>query len=381
MTLSNGLAAFGSNIRWGILSAGKISSDFVKAISITEGAECVAVAARNGNRASDFAKKHNIPTSYGSYEEILNDPKIDVVYVGSIADQHAAMTKQSLLAGKPTLVEKPLTLTAKETTELVQLARQKDVFLAEGMWTRFFPAMEKVSDVIAAGEIGDVVNVQGDFGWNNIDCSYPEDRIWNPMSGGMTYDIGMYMAHLGQIAYPDSEVEQVQAMSTFKHEIDQTVLANIMYTKSGAIKSSNDETGIKGMLQFYVTGAANTEERVTIQGTLGRIVLDGPAHVPEKVRVFKDIGRGKTTEEVFEFPLPDDSWTSWYYPGSIGFTHEIKGVCDALRNGLKECPQFTWKNSIQLSTVIDEIVAQTRGKRQLAKHASEVGFAEEKVSA
>ena len=214
----------------------------------------------------------------------------------------------------------------------------------------------------------------------------------NPQSGGMTYDIGkdnyslyilissnvtihhthsffatyqsgMYMAHLGQVAYPDSEVEMIQAMSTFKNGIDQTVLANLMYRKNIELTSTNDETDFKGMLQFYVTGAANTEERVTIQGSMGRIVLDSPAHVPEKVRVFRDAGRGKATEEIFDYPLPDDSYTTWYYPGSIGFTHEIKGVCDALRQGKKECHQFTWNNSIQLATVIDEIIGQTRGRR------------------
>lgn len=187
----------------------------------------------------------------------------------------------------------------------------------------------------------------------------------------MTYDIGMYMAHLGQVAYPDSEVENIQAMATFKNGIDQTILANIMYGKSGGTNDDNDETNVKGMLQFYVTGAANTEERVTIQGSKGRIVLDSPAHVPEKVRVFRDAGRGKSIEEVFDYALPDDSYTSWYYPGSIGFTHEIKGVCDALKAGCKECPQFTWNNSIQLATVIDEIISQTRGKRNLADDGEE----------
>lgn len=91
--------------------------------------ECVAVAARNADRAAEFAKLHNIPKSYASYEELLCDPLVDVVYVGSIADQHAAMTKQSLLAGKPTVVEKPLTLSTKETTELVQLAKKQNLFL------------------------------------------------------------------------------------------------------------------------------------------------------------------------------------------------------------------------------------------------------------
>ncbi len=192
MSLSSSIIpAFGSPIRWGILSAGKISEDFVKAMSITEGAECVAVAARNSDKAHAFATKYDIPKSYGSYSDLLADPDIDVVYVGSIADQHAKMTKMCLEAKKPTVCEKPLTLTTKDTVDLVKTARDNDVFLCEGMWTRFFPAMAKVNDIISGGEIGDVVNVQGDFGWYNVDCPYPEDRIWNPESGGMTYDIGM----------------------------------------------------------------------------------------------------------------------------------------------------------------------------------------------
>ena len=89
----------------------------------------MAVAARNGAKAAEFAKAHGVPKSYGSYDELLADPTIDVVYVGSIADQHAKMAKQALLAGKPTVVEKPLTLTTKETIEVVQVAKSKNLFL------------------------------------------------------------------------------------------------------------------------------------------------------------------------------------------------------------------------------------------------------------
>jgi dihydrodiol dehydrogenase / D-xylose 1-dehydrogenase (NADP) len=348
-----------SPVKWGILSAGQISSDFAKAIAITEGAECVAVAARNPTKAASFADSHKIPKSYGSYTELLSDPNIDVVYVGSIADQHSKMAKQALMAGKPTVVEKPLTMSTEETIDIVQLAREKDLFLQEGMWTRFFPAMQKVSDLIASGSIGTVVNVQGDFGWKNTDCPFPEDRIWNLQSGGMTLDIGMYMAQLGQVAYPNANVERIQSMATMKNGIDQTVLANIMYDKNNG---SEEDEGY-GMLQFYVTGAANTEERVTIQGSDGRIVLDGPAHVPERVRLVKDEGRGKTSEEVFDFPLPDDTYTTWNYPGSIGFTHQIKEICDALHKDEKECRQFTWNDSIQLASVIDEILMHARGRK------------------
>lgn len=349
MALSTSIIPAFTPVKWGILSAGKISEDFIKAMSITEGAECLAVAARNHDKANFFAKKYNIPKSYGSYAELLEDPEIDVVYVGSIADQHAKMTKMCLEAGKPTVCEKPLTLSTKDTVELVQLARTENIFLCEGLWTRFFPAMKKVSDIIASGEIGDVVNVQGDFGWFNMDCP-SDDRIWNPKSGGMTYDIAMYLAHLGQVAYPDAEVEKVQAMGTTLNGVDQTILCNMMFSK-GSLSS-----GQKGMLQFYVTGSANTEERVTFQGTSGRIVLDSPAHVPSIVRVFRDEGRGKTSETVHDFSLPDDTdFAPWNYPGSIGFTYEIEEVNKALRRGDKECQQFTWNHSIQLAAMIDEI--------------------------
>lgn len=328
-------------IRWGILSAGKISSDFVKAIEITEGAECTAVAARSKDRASEFAKTHGVSKSYGSYDELLSDPSIDVVYVGTIADQHGEIAKRCLLAGKPTVVEKPLTLSAMETRELVRLAEKRNLLLVEGMWTRFFPAIEKIMTTIASGDIGTIVSVQGDFGWNNEDCPHPEHRIWNRHSGGMTMDIGMYIAQLGQVAYPHLAVHRIQAMATMKHQVDQTVLVNVQYSKRGAEKggynregavskgcgdeSNNNGGDDTGMLQFYITGAANTEERVTIQGTAGRIVIDPPAHVPTRVRVVRDAGRtGSGEVRSFDYPLPDDSYTTWNYPGSIGFTYEVK---------------------------------------------------------
>jgi hypothetical protein len=176
----------------------------------------------------------------------------------------------------------------------------------------------------------------------------------------MTYDIGVYMAHLGQVAYPNAEVERIQAMGTMKNGIDQTVLCNMMFSSSN--QKVDDQPTQNGMLQFYVTGAANTEERVTIQGSAGRIVLDAPAHVPSSVRVFKDAGRGKTTETTYDFCLPDDAWGApWNYPSSIGFTYEINEVGKALRRGEKQCTQFTWNHSIQLATMIDEIIRQTRG--------------------
>lgn len=333
-------------IRWGILSAGKISSDYVKAIAQTEGAESVAIAARSAEKAASFAEAHGIPKSYGSYDELLADPDIDVVYVGSVADQHVPLATKALLANKPTVVEKPLALTLEDSQALVDLSRKQNIFLMEGLWTRCFPAVLKVRDLIQNDTIGKVVTVQADFGWSTADCG-PDHRIWQPASGGMTFDVCMYLAQLGQVAFEGESIIDIQAMGSPKNGVDHTILANAQYTNGG-------------FMQFYVTGEANTQERVVIQGTKGRIVIDPPAHVPTIVRVQTDKGRGMAAEEVLEFPLLDDSYTTWNYPGSIGFVHQIKAVGDALRGGKRECKHFTHEDSLQVASMIDQILKQFR---------------------
>jgi len=311
--------------------------------------------------AEKFASVHNIKKSYGSYQDLFDDPDIDVVYIGSIADQHNNLATQSITAGKPTVVEKPLCLNLKETHKLIQLAQNKNVFLMEGMWTRCFPAMKKVQELIESGNLGDIVSIQGDFGWSTTGCKYPEHRIWNRGSGGMILDIGMYLVQLGQVAFGSGcdNVEKVQAMGSLKHGVDHTVMANVMYN------TKNDK---KGFLQFYVTGEANTEERVVIQGTKGRIIIDPPAHIPSRVTVSYDNARGGSADdkvddkgtnvEVFEFKPPDDSHETWNYPGSIGFTYEIEDVGNALRRGDKECGLFSHEDSLQVATILENILGQ-----------------------
>ena len=210
-------------------------------------------------------------------------------------------------------------------------------YAREGMWTRCFPAMRHIRDIIKDGKIGRVVCVQGDFGWSTSSCD-PDHRIWYPRSGGMMLDIGMYMAQLGQVAFPDAFVERCQAMGTKKNGVDHTVMASILYGSTDDDDIVNEDRR-RGMLQFYVTGEANTEERVTIQGTSGRIVVDPPAHAPTVLRLFTDEGRSTSNEIIIKFSLPDDSFTTWNYPGSVGFTYQVQAVGDALHAGETECPQ------------------------------------------
>ena len=304
---------------------------------------------------------------------------MDVVYIGTIADHHYEWTKESILAGKATVVEKPMTLTYDSTRELIQLANARNVFLMEGMWTRCFPAMHKLRQLLSSKNenIGDVIYCQGDFGWAFPTTYTKEDRIWLADSGGVTLDIGMYIAQLGQIAFPNCTVKNVQATGTVKNGVDYTVMATITYDRSTNSNDSSSSSSSRvgdGMLQMAITGAANTEERCIIQGTKGRIILDGPFHVPQRLRVQYDTGRdsdssnNKKNEVIYDYPLPTDPYNGvWNNPGSIGFVHQINEVGIAIRDGQLQCNSFTWEDSLEVAKVVDEIVYQVRGEREIVK--------------
>jgi dihydrodiol dehydrogenase / D-xylose 1-dehydrogenase (NADP) len=349
-------------IRWGILSAGKISSDYARAIAATEGAQAYAVAARQVDAARRFAAAHDAAmVAHDSYHALVTDPAVDVVYVGAVAEQHAALTRLALEAGKAVVVEKPLTLSCEETAALVDLARQQQCFLMEGMWTRCFPATHWVRDTLASGILGTPVAVQGDFGWATADCDAAH-RIWSPASGGMVLDIAMYLGQWGSLVYDmdDYRMDGVQAMGTLRHGVDHSVMAQCRY-RPVATPPEGSEKRADGFLQFYLTGAANTEERLVVQGTRGRIVVESPSHVPTRVRLEVDAGRGQPLElqtHHWDLPDDDDSTTSWNYPGSSGFTYQIAAVGQALREGRLECPDYTWRESLQVAALLDELRAQ-----------------------
>ena len=377
--------------------------------------QAVAVAARSSTSASTFASLHSIPTHHTSYQELISNPNIDIIYIATIADHHYTYAKASILAGKHVLIEKPMTLSHSQTLELITLAQSKHVFLMEGMWTRCFPALHKLRELIASNDIGPIVYVQGDFGYAFPSEYSSSDRIWFPNSGGITYDVGMYIAQFGRIAFPKSKIKDVQAVGTMKNGVDYTVMATVTYDRSLVCENSNggsehsaddnssnessstssEEGSTVGMLQMVLTGASNTEERCVLQGTLGRIILDGPFHVPQRLRVVYNDGRRRgesdnsssgnsnnssssssssidvsgctdsnnNNEVVYDFPLHKDPYEGeWNNPGSIGLVYQINEVGDALRMGKTECDSFTWQDSLDVARIIDKIVRQVRGK-------------------
>ncbi|MFM5904980.1 MAG: Gfo/Idh/MocA family protein [Micrococcales bacterium] len=177
-------------IRWGILAPGGIAhlqaSDMLAA-----GLHLQAVAARDLNRAQTFADQYQIPTAYGSYQELANDPSVDVIYIASTQNFHLEHALLCINAGKHVLLEKPFTLNAAQAKRVVQAARAKKVFAMEAMWSRFLPSMRAAVEVVRQGTIGDVTMLIADH--NQYLPISVAPRLHDPMlGGGSIIDLGIY---------------------------------------------------------------------------------------------------------------------------------------------------------------------------------------------
>lgn len=153
-------------LRWGMAAAGNISHDFVNALTTLSDKEhrVVAVAARDLSRAQQFAKRFDIPTAYGSYLELAQDPNIEIVHVGAVHTQHLPVASMMLQHGKHVLCEVPMGINEKQVRQLVELAREKNLFLIEGIWTGHFPIYRYVHQQIQNETLGEIQSVDIDCG-------------------------------------------------------------------------------------------------------------------------------------------------------------------------------------------------------------------------
>ncbi|NXS32006.1 DHDH dehydrogenase, partial [Pomatostomus ruficeps] len=177
--------------RWGICGAGAISHDFAVALKTLPRTEhtLVAVAARDLGRAQSFARRFGVPRAYGSYEELAEDPDVDVVYVGVVNPVHLPAGLLFLRRGRAVLMEKPMALGACEVAELVGTARERGVFLMEGFWTRFFPAWRRLRSLAREASLGRPLLFRGALGF----ALGGVPRLRDPaLGGGVLLDLGGY---------------------------------------------------------------------------------------------------------------------------------------------------------------------------------------------
>ena len=186
----------------GILGAGGIAVQMAKTVAGMKDVENYAVAARSFERAQAFAEKYGFSRAYGSYEEMLADPQVDLVYIATPHSHHYLHAKMCLEAGKNVLCEKAFTVNADQARKLFALAKEKNLLITEAIWTRYMPSRKMIDDIISSGVIGEVTAVTA-----NLNYAISEvERIRKPeLAGGALLDVGVYTINFASMVLGDKQ--------------------------------------------------------------------------------------------------------------------------------------------------------------------------------
>jgi dihydrodiol dehydrogenase / D-xylose 1-dehydrogenase (NADP) len=315
-------------IGWGILATGNIAHSMARALRDSDSADIVAVASRAQERADAFGEEWGISKRYGTYEALVGDPGVEVVYVATPHSRHYEHMLLCLDAGKHVLCEKAFTLNARQASECIALARQKSLFLMEAMWMRFFPAMAQVRDWVRRGVLGDVRLVQADLGlYQPFD---PEHRLFNPeLGGGALLDLGIYPLSFATmvLGFPERVEGHAHLGHTGVDELDTILLAY--------------ENGASAVLAC--TTRAYKPREAFVVGTKGYIRVHDVFLHPECL----------TLDMRGEEPL-----TMSYPFASNGYIHEVEEVHACLTSGRTESEIMPLDETLGLMELMDGLRAE-----------------------
>ena len=316
-------------IRWGILGTGSIAKKFAEGLQILPEADLVAVGSRAADTAESLANIFGIPHQHSSYDELANDPNVDVVYIATPHPFHMENTILCLKAGKAVLCEKPFAINADQAQQMVNVAGTEKLFLMEAMWTRFLPIIVKVREWLANELIGRVRMVTADFGfsadWN------PKHRLFNPeLGGGALLDVGVYCVSMSSMVFgrPPAKITGMAHMG--QTGVDEQS-AMILGYGDGQLAALSCAVRMK------------TPQQALIVGTKGMIRIHSPFWCATTATISIEGKENETIKMPFE---------------SNGFEYEAREVMKCLRTGKLESDIMPLNETLSIMKTMDEIRAQ-----------------------
>ena len=308
----------------GIIGTGWIAEK--AAITLRGLAECeaYAVGSRTLERAEAFAKEWGIPKACGSYAELINDPDVDLVYVGTPHSHHYDVTREALLAGKPCLVEKAFMANYRQAKEIVDLARERKVFLAEAIWTRYQPVVKMVRDLIDSGRIGTPRLVTATLGYSMGE----KPRIMRPdLCGGALLDLGVYALNFVRMFFPAEIVSMESQCVKSKTGMDLTNAISIILAD--------------GVLCNLQSSAACVGDNIgVIAGTDGNLIIDN-INNPQKITV-----NTHDREFVEDIHVPQQI---------TGYEYQFLACRQALIDGLQEPGEMPLDETLCVMKLMDDL--------------------------
>lgn len=343
---------------WGIISCGKVSHDFCTALRYKDSPHKItAVATRNNLAAAqEFAQKHNASKAYGNYAELIADADVQVIYIGTLHVFHVELAKQCFENGKHVLCEKPLALNGEDAAMLFDLAKQKNLFFMEGMWSRFTPAYKEIMRIVNAGEIGQVTAVSSSFSFDGSNIPRITDQ---KLGGGGILDIGIYATDFCLMAFGDRDPDKVDVAGAFSKANGQGAESAECFVDTVAnITMHFNGRGSANAFSCTLHGSKNFG---CIMGTKGSIRC---AHKNAFHSIYEfevtDFASGKTRtvsvkEKEFAFE------TEFNYTNSSNFAFEADAVAEALAEGRLECPEWDRVKCLRNMGLVDKFYEEMRG--------------------
>lgn len=311
----------------GLLGAGGIAkvmgntvAGLVKAN--TPGIEAWSVAARDLSRAQALADEYGFQKAYGSYEELVSDPEVDLIYIATPHSHHYEHAKLCLEHGKHVLCEKAFTVNAPQAQALQKLAKEKGLLITEAIWTRYMPSRKMISDILASGVIGKPSTLTANLGY----VLYHSVRMHDPaLAAGALLDLGVYPINFAMMAFGDDF---------------ETASASAVFTDRGVDQRDNIVMTWKDsrMAVLMTDMHALTDRQGVISGDKGYLEVQN-INNPEEIRVY-DLAR----KLVAKYAVPEQI---------SGYEYEVLACRDALAEGRLECPEMPHATTLQVMELMD----------------------------
>ena len=309
-------------LRVGIIGTGWIAEKAAITLAGLTMCEAYAVGSRTQEKAEEFARKWDVKKAYGSYAELLADPDVDLVYVGTPHSHHYDVTREALLAGKPCLVEKAFMANRRQAQEIIDLAHERKVFLAEAIWTRYQPVVNMVRGLIHNGRIGTPRLLTATLGYSMGE----KPRIMRAdLCGGALLDLGVYALNFVRMFFPADIVSIDSQCVKSKTGMDLTNAITLVLAD--------------GMLCNLQSSAACVGDNIgVIAGTDGNLIIDN-INNPQTITVN---GPDRTYIETIRVPKQ-----------ITGYEYQFVACRQALIDGLLEPLEMPHKETLYIMELMD----------------------------
>lgn len=316
----------GRFMKVGILGAGRIAATLAETMNKMPEVECYGVASRNLEKAEVFAKDHGFQHAFGSYEDMLADQEVKLIYIATPHSHHYQHVKMCLNAGKHVLCEKSFTVNEKQAAEVLRMAKEKNLLLTEAIWTRYMPSRKIIDDLLAEKVVGDVRKMTANLNYPLLE----KERIVKPeLAGGALLDVGIYPLNFAYMHFGDGVKEIHSAAQMTDAGVDGENGMLLLY-----------DDGRMAVLNSGIHGKSDSQG--VFYGSKGCMIVEN-INNPEAIKIYDT-----EANLVREIKVPEQI---------SGYEYEILETISCIEEGKSECPSMPHAETLKMMRVMDELRA------------------------